>query len=165
MTEQREDLFQPTIQDAPAAQTGRPPWRLDSLLYASFFAGPIGAAILGWLNSRRLGSEQGSRVALLTGIAVSIAFAIGARVWSQGAADPLAWMGENRTSFRLASRAAGVLVYFVYRTQLTTPHRLYELNAPGDEAEFSSLWIPGIAFAFLGPAALAALVVAVHSFS
>jgi hypothetical protein len=99
-----DDLFSPTISaPAPAAR----PWRVSSLVYPSFFGGPLAAAVLGVINGRRLGLSTGVLLGLagigLVGIVARVLAAVATADWS------LPVSGIIRVALGLAVAGAAML--------------------------------------------------------
>jgi hypothetical protein len=111
----QDDLFRPTI--AEPAPSGRPPWRPESIAYPAFFGGPLGAALLGVLNGRRLALP--GRTLLLVAVAGLAGFA--------GRAAVTAVAGDNSV-IRLAGSVTGLLVWAAVLAAERGPFRVAQLR-------------------------------------
>ena len=136
MTERDDDLFTPTLQDAPSRAYADRPWRLSSQFWVAFFGGPLASAVIGYLNGSRLGIPERNKqlivVAGVVGLALAIAFGFALEALEVGSAA------------RLANQAAGVVAYGAIFKLQRSGERVYEFYAEGD-AEYDSLWGPGLA--------------------
>lgn len=154
-------LFQPSIDpgDALRAREGKPPWRLQSLGYASFFGGPLASGILGWINGRRLGSRRGANVALVAGLVLTIATLLGAILLAGGGQE---FLEQTRArGGRLAFRLGGVATFLIFRQAQNSADRLFQMQSQTEAADrYSSLWGPGFAAALVGGVIQGSLLVA-----
>ena len=75
--ERIDELYRPSLQsDDEFVHEGPAPWRPNSILVASFFGGPVTAAILfGW-NARRLGRPKQTLLLLVAGFNFAVLMAV-----------------------------------------------------------------------------------------
>ncbi|HEX7149983.1 MAG TPA: hypothetical protein VF618_00740 [Thermoanaerobaculia bacterium] len=133
-----DDLLQPTI--ATDGRVRPKPWRIQSQFYVCFFGGPIPGTLIAFLNAKRLHLGAGARRNIvLAGLAATVAFAL--LVY-------FAPLGERPgRTVRTWAHLTGALLWWLALSRIQRPADLMR-NAAGD-AEYASLWGPGLASSLL----------------
>lgn len=130
-TPMQDELFRPTVRERPA--TGKPPWRPDSILFPAIVGGPLTAAVLGFLNGRRL-ALPGPQLAMIAAAGLAgfgVRLTVGALV-------------EANAGVRAAGAIVGALVWLVVMAFQKRPFRTFTYQG-GDPARL--IW-PGLAVFF-----------------
>jgi hypothetical protein len=137
-----DDLLSPSVADAETAERSTErPWKLGSQFIVAFFGGPLAAALIGYLNMKRLGVPDcmGRSFALVAvgGLALGGLATLGIMAADFGSAA------------RLGNQVAGVLMYgFTYRFQ-RSGDRVYQFYSDSsDDDAYDSLVGPGFAAVF-----------------
>lgn len=118
---------------------GERPWRLSSQGYVAFFGGPLGAAVIAYLNAGRLRMDSRSKLLIVLAGVVGMAILIG-----------LVIAVGDRSGPTVIARVLGLLawapMYFLQRT----PDRVHSFySGRSHEEDYDSLVGPGVAVAVL----------------
>ena len=132
-----DDLLRPTVTAPPSG--AKPPWRIHSQFWVAFFGGPMPAAVIAYLNARRLRLGQRERMQIVFAGAVSLVMLLVAVYFVPELAASIRM--QERPTARLAIRLIGVLLYLVLAKIQSPADRLRNL---GNDERYDSLWIAGI---------------------
>ena len=148
-----DELFAPSLAGARrhALRPGERPWRLGSEFYVAFFGGVLAVTAIAWLNARRLGLAP-ARQWLILGLGAT-GFVVMLIVLAVLDFEP-------GRAYRFAGQITGVIVFVVYYAIQKEGDRVYSTFAP-DDAEYDSLWIPGLIAVIVGFLAQLAVIFAV----
>jgi hypothetical protein len=132
-----DELLRPTI--GAGVDMSVRPWRLMSQTYVAFFGGVIGATVVAFLNSGRLGVDAAKRrLILLTGL-VGLVAVVAVSTLLDGDADVM-------SSLRVVTRVVAVLCCLVQLRLQRPMDRAFQLRG----TDYGSLWGVGIAAAIGG---------------
>jgi hypothetical protein len=150
-----EDLLRPTLADYQRLP-GRVPGLYNStgFFLTSFFGGPLGAAIYGGANSRRLGQLPKDLPLLVVVVAAAflLPYVLHETGWLQGVAASMG--GSAARNYGLFMRGLGLLVFGA----IYLMHRQFFRSARVSGVTEVKGWVPGIAGLVAGIAANAAFV-------
>ena len=150
----RDELLQPTV--ARSTVTTERPWRVESQVYVAFFGGAIAVTTIAWLNARRLGLPNKSRLAILgVGTIALIATIVLALGLTSGDAENL-----ESSNARLIGRVAAVIGYVVMARIQAGADRVYRFR---EGENYESLWGAGISAAIVGGLLQAVLIAGTFS--
>ncbi len=141
MDQRDPDLFTPSLADFDPPVTGRLPWRLNSLFWVSFLAGPPAVSAIAVLNARRLHMSPSvqRRMALGGALVTVLAFGVSWAAIVGFGLDP-----ERGARARLLPKWSISLVNLLWAAVLvrwqTPAARHYEAFGKG---AYASLWVAG----------------------
>ena len=151
MTDDRDDLYSPTLTDVHRRRADLPqPWRLGSQLYVAFLGGPLAAATVGYLNGKRLGLPR-ERLLAIAALGVLGLLLVVVAIAVTGA--------DNRARF--ISNVSGVLTFLGARQLQGDADRVYRAQAADENEAFASLWGPGLLIVLASSLVTAAIVIPV----
>jgi hypothetical protein len=152
MSSRDDDVFEPSL--AGYREAEERPWRLGSQVYVAFFGGVLAVTAIAWLNARRLGLDDRSRLLiLLLGVAGLVASVLVPVLRDEDASD----------AYRLTSRIIGVVAFGGLYLIQRSANRVHESFRGDDEEAYASLWGPGLLAVVVGGLAQAAIVFGVLS--
>jgi hypothetical protein len=125
-----DELLRPTI--ATAVDPKVQPWRLNSQAYVAFFGGVVGATIIAWLNSGRLGLERGKRWLIVGTGAVGLAGVLA--LYTFVGED-----GDDPEALPILARLIAVLCILVQMRWQRPMDRAFQLRG----GEYHSMWVLG----------------------
>lgn len=137
-----DPLLRPTI-STPA---GKPPWRLMSIGFVAFFGGVIASTVISLVNADRLSAPRAKPAIAAWGLLGLVVTGVASVLFLEPGT------GRGSVVFRLPA----VLVYLL-QAQLMRPA---DFGNQLRGADYSSLWLPGIA-AVVGLGTLEAALLAV----
>lgn len=138
-----DDLLTPTVGSESARTSlreGERPWRLGSQGYVAFFGGPVGAAVIAYINAGRLRMDGRSKTLIALAGAVGMVAVVGL----------VLAVGETSSGLTVGTRALGLLAWGPMYLLQRTPDRVHHFySGPSQEDDYDSLLGPGAAVALL----------------
>lgn len=136
-----DDLLQPTI--TGNVVRGARPWRLSSQFWVAFFGGALACGTIAIINAGRLGVSRRQRwvMAALTALTLAILLAL----WFQRTAADFSTFWRGARDLRIYGRIASVALYLAMAAIQRRRDAQHQVFA---DAEYASLWGPGLAAVF-----------------